>query len=391
MIQNAKLLGFMFLLALLTSGAVSAAEPNYDSIANKVVNQSLQIQPGEVVVINGNASQIKLMGALFVAVSKAGGEAVVQLNLPEAGKRALLETPIEHLKRLPTFGLYQARGADCFINVTSTQDPDLLADVPEDRLAASRQASAPLNDAFRNLRFRSTTLGQIGGIPSEAYAKSVGADYSQLSTMFWKAVDVNPSDLASTATKVTGKLNPGTNIRITSKEGTDLTLKIGEIPARINAGRTQDVVASTGPLNAWLPAGEAYVCLDESSASGNVVVPRTDFRGVTISNLKITFKDGRMTAFTADSGKDLLQKFFDASRPNLKNLTVIDFGLNPNIQPLANSHYLSWEMGGIVSVSMGNTSWGGCKNDADASFDLHLAGTTVTVGNEVLIKDGKLQ
>ena len=52
-------------------GAVpaSAGGPDYDSIADKLVNQLAEIQPGEVVVIQGTLDQQPLLEALVVAVS----------------------------------------------------------------------------------------------------------------------------------------------------------------------------------------------------------------------------------------------------------------------------------------------------------------------------------
>lgn len=198
------------------------------------------------------------MGALQVAVSKAGGQPVLQLGIPEANKRAIMETPLEHLKRTPTFGLMQARAADCFINVASIADPKLFADVPEERLAATRQAAAPLNEAFRRVRFRSVSLGQTGGIPTRAYSESQKADHEQMANMFWKAVGASPDMLVASGNKVAGMLRPGASIRMTSAAGTDVSFEVAGVPARINAGRTADVVQASGPASVWLPAGEAY-------------------------------------------------------------------------------------------------------------------------------------
>ena len=193
--------GTMLFTVVLMFGAsvvpAYADQVNYDSIADSLVNQSLEVQPGEIVSITGGPTEIELMEALVVAVSKAGGQPVVLLNLPEANKRALMETPIEHLKRLPTAQVHLTKMADCTINVSSVQDPDLLADVPEERFAATRQAGAPLNDVVRNARFRSVSLGQTGGIPTEAYAASEGADFQQMDAMFWRAVGVAPGRLAA--------------------------------------------------------------------------------------------------------------------------------------------------------------------------------------------------
>src|SRR5262249_17723244 len=241
-LQNHLVLMSVVIMIVVFSAPVRAAEPNLDSIANRLVNASLAVQPGESVLITGTPAEIPLMEALVVAVSKAGGQPIVSLNLPNANKRALMETPMEYLKLPPTANLLLGRSVDCTINAGSVQDPTLLADVPEERLAAARQGGATLNQAINVIRNRSINLGQVGGIPTEAYAKSIGADYAQLTDMFCRAIDVDANQLAQSGQRITAMLTPGTNIKVTSAAGTNLTLKADRRPARINAGRMSDVM-----------------------------------------------------------------------------------------------------------------------------------------------------
>ena len=114
-------------LGLLVAAGASAGEPDYDRIADNLVNQSLGVQPGEIIQINGGPDQIDLMAALQVAVAKAGGQPVLQLNIPAANKRAMLETPMEHLERLPSAGIMQMKMFDGIINVVSVQAQNLTA------------------------------------------------------------------------------------------------------------------------------------------------------------------------------------------------------------------------------------------------------------------------
>ncbi|MCI0617010.1 aminopeptidase, partial [bacterium] len=74
---------FLFLLFLAPLGS-AADNPDYDSVANNLVNKSLNVQPGESVLITGTPAEIKLLEAIYVAVFKAGGQPVVQLNMPQA-------------------------------------------------------------------------------------------------------------------------------------------------------------------------------------------------------------------------------------------------------------------------------------------------------------------
>ena len=136
----------------LVGSQVLAEETNYDAIADSMVNGSLAIQPGELVVIGGSPAEVDLMAALQVAVSKAGGQPLITLNIPEANKRAVMETPIEHMSQLPVQGLFLYKMTDVFINVSSVQEPGLFADVPEERLASFRQAGVPLTRVFNNMR-----------------------------------------------------------------------------------------------------------------------------------------------------------------------------------------------------------------------------------------------
>ena len=387
--RRSRILAVAIVLAL-AGAPVLAQAPDYDAIADNLVNGSLAVQPGETVVIGGGPSEIDLMAAIQVAVSKAGGQPVLTLNIPEANRRAVMETPIAHLEQLPTAGLLLSKITDVFINVGSIEDPDLFADVPEERLAASRQAGVPLARAFNNMNFRSASLGQTGGIPTVAYAKSEGADPEEVQTIFWRAVAVSPDDLTPKATQVASRMTNGAEVRVTSEAGTDLTFKIDRFPARINAGRTADVKPASGPTNVWLPAGEAYGCVDAASANGKLVVPTTTFRGVKVKNLRLTFKNGRVSKMSADSNGEMLEKYFDASSPKLKELSLVDLGLNPQSRIPAGSSYYSWEMGGMVTLGLGNNSWAGGDNDSDAALSLHLPGTTLSIGGETVVKGGEL-
>lgn len=376
---------------VLLPGSSHAQAPSYDAVADNLVRQSLGVQPGEVVLVNGNPDQIELLTAVSVAVSKAGGQPIVTLNIPEANKRAVMETPMEYLKQIPTAGLLMTRIVDATINVGSVPDPELFADVPEERLAAGREAGAPLNQAFSNMRLRNVSLGQTGGIPTAAWAASMGADYGESLEIFWQAVGVPPSQLAASAQAMADKMTPGAEVHFTSAAGTDLKVKVGDFPARINAGRTADVSSNTGASSTWLPAGESYACVAAGSASGTVVVPFISFRGVHIENLKMTFADGRLTGMTADANADMLREYLDSTDADSKELSLIDFGVNERSRAPAGSKGYSWEMGGLVTLGLGNNSWAGCDNHADGALAPHVPALTAEINGATVLKDGKLE
>ena len=372
------------------SQVATTAQPDYDAIAHKIVNYTLEVQPAEVVIITGTPAELDLLSALSLAVFKAGGQPTVEVNFPQTTKRAIMEMPFEYLKIMPTYALMQVRSADCFINTGSTQDIGLFADVPEERLAALRQASRPLNDAYRRTHFRQVGLGQTGGIPTKSYAESMGANYEEMLAMFWKSVDADYSQMYNKGKAISGQLRPGSEIKITSDAGTDLTFRISDIPARINCGRCADNISASGPAGTWLPAGEVYACVDPSSASGTMVIPKVDFRGNAVINMKLTFDNGRVTNIEADENGELISKALELSTGDKDVLSVMDIGINPNSQPLENSDYYSWEMAGMVTMSIGINLWAGGNVDSDNGLFFHLANSTVTVDGNTIVTGGKL-
>ena len=377
------------LFSLFLTPLMGQKQPNYVSIADNIVNSALKVQPGEIVVINGSEGTITLMHELYVAVYKAGGIATMEMNIPEASKRVLMETPIEYLRLPNTYGLMQTRAVDCFINLNTTEDADLFDDVPEERFAAVRQAGQTLNTAQRRAHYRSVSLGQVGGIPTYNYANSVGADHYQMLSMFWSAVDADYISMSNKAKKLVKMLAAGSNVQVTSSLGTNLTFKLDDGGARMNCGITDETVQSSGPANTWLPAGEAYSSVVPTSANGVLVIPMTEFRGSKIKNLKLVFEDGRIAQLTADENADILQKALDISQGMKDVLSIFDIGLNPNSQPLAD--YLSYEMAGVVTLGVGNNSWTGGDVDSDFNVDFQVPGLTVAVNGETIVDNGTLQ
>src|SRR5688500_18934956 len=78
---------------------------DFDAIAKRVVTESAEVKPGEVVVINGSIAEPKLLEALQAAVLTAGGHPIVAVNFPRAEKRFLTDAPMEYLRQPSKAGL----------------------------------------------------------------------------------------------------------------------------------------------------------------------------------------------------------------------------------------------------------------------------------------------
>ena len=373
-----------------TAAADSKASVDYDAIATRVVTESAGVKPGEVVVINGSIAEPRLLEALQAAVLMAGGHPIVSVNFPRANKRALTQAPIEYLRQPPRADLALIEAGDVFISAGAVEDPELFADVDEARLNAVREAGQAAGEAAANKRARAVEIGQAGGIPTAAYAKSRGADYDAMRAMFFKALAVPASTIAQRGSVVSGKMKAGEQVRLRSASGTDLTFKLAATRSRVSTGKASDNDTGQGQASAFLPAGDFYACVDPASANGVLVSPADRFRGKPVKNLRITFRNGAIASMTADEGAEALQRYFAELDENGKRMSVINIGLNPESRPLKGSDYMSWEMSGVPTVFVGNARWAGCAHGGEGGQQFHQLRASLAAGNAEVIKDGNL-
>ena len=376
--------------AMPASAQTAAAAVDYGAIARRVVTESAAVRPGEVVLISGSVEERDLLEALQAEVLLAGGQPIVTVNFPRAERRAFTEVPLDYLRQEPRAQLALIQAADVFISAGSIQDPTLYADVPEERVTISRQASQPVTQALAAKRARSIDIGQTGGIPTEAYARSQRADYAAMRDMFFRSLAVPTEVIAQRGAAVSRRMQPGQTVRLRSAGGTDLSFRLAAGRTRVSTGRAADNDSGTGMAAAFLPAGDFYACVDPASAAGTVVVPAYTFRGREVRNLRLTFRGGALTGFTADEGADFVRAFFEQLDAPSKHMSLINIGLNPESRPLAGSSYLSWQMSGVPTVFLGNNDWAGCNHAAQAGLNFHLTGATLAVGGTEVVRNGEL-
>ncbi|MBS2210399.1 aminopeptidase [Carboxylicivirga mesophila] len=377
-------------MACLTVSVMAQEKPDYQSIADKIVNQSLDVKTGEVVVVTGTPAELELIEALVVEIAKAGGHYSVELDLPTANHCAIMETPIEYLEMVNPYPLLKARLVDCYISAGSVQDPTLFSDVPEEKLKASRSANMALRDAFNRAKFRAVYIGQTGGIPSESYANMVGMNYADMLNNFWKAIDTNYELMHIDSEVLKKYLAKGREMTVSSEEGTMLTFRISDTGVRTNCGDCTKLNNDGGPTSAWLPAGEVYTCVDPQSANGLLVIPHYNYRGDVMTNLRISFENGIITDLTADGNVDNLMEALK-SNPDDKNcLSIFDIGINRDRVYTKGSRYASWEMAGMLTFYIGDNTWAGGTVSSQFSMGVHAPFHTLKAGKTEIISKGEI-
>jgi leucyl aminopeptidase (aminopeptidase T) len=380
-------------MTILLSGCApqDQAGVDTDALAEKLVAQCANISEGDLVRISGSVRDVQLLEDIAVHVRKMGAYPLVTLGSERYARRYYDEVPPKYDSQPRVLGMALANLFTVQINVEVGSAPDLLADVPPERLAAQGKVDAPVNERMRERNVRFVNLGNEI-YPTEAIAGQFGIPQAKLASIFWDGVNTDYAELQASGERIKAALTAGTELQITASNGTNLTLAITGRSALVSDGviSDEDMEQGGAACQVWLPAGEVYLTPVPGSAQGTVVVDRHFYQGMEIRNLIMTFENGALTAMTAESGLELLQARYDAAGSGKDLFGVVDIGLNPNVHIPTESSMVAWMPAGMVTIGIGNNVWAGGDNRTDFSLFPHLPGCTVKVDGEPVVEDGKL-
>jgi aminopeptidase len=373
------------------AGSVSAVDMQPAAAAALV--RAGMIAKGDRVVINGPDDNPRLLENIALEVMKVGGQPLITVGSNSLARRSFDDVPAAFDSASPRLGVAMVNVTDATINVDFPTSDTLLKGVPAERIAARARAGEPATKAFYAHPSRSVSLGN-GLFPWPGTAAVFGKQDAEYADMFWKAVAVSPDSLRASGAKILTPLSTSKSVHVTSQNGTDLTFSVEGAKGFISDGvlTAEKVAKGAAAMATWLPAGEVLVPLTLGSATGKLVVDKTNVNGTIVQGLTLTFDKGKMTGATASSGLDAFKKSYDAGGAGKDALSAIDLGANPAISLPANTgSRVVWMAAGNVTFVLGdNRGWAG-TNASDFVFVAPVTSPTMTVDGATVVKDGKLQ
>ncbi len=142
-----------------------------------------------------------------------------------------------------------------------------------------------------------------------------------------------------------------------------------------------------------MPSGEVFTGPIENSANGTIrfTVP-TSPRGVEVSGVELSFRDGEVIAASADRGSHYLEEMLDTDGGS-RFLGELGIGTNEGIDRPTGLVLLDEKIGGTVHLALGRSypETGG-RNASALHWDLICdlrGGGRLTVDGEVVNENGK--
>lgn len=391
---NVILCLFLSVFGFFSIQLAAAQERDFGELAHRVVTTSANVKPGEVVVISGGKHTIPLMEALAIEAQKAGGMVTMFLGSDKVIRSFNADVPEKYLEQEPRFFVEWLRQVDVWISLPDASDIKALeAGVPAARLAKIANAGQFFPGLLDGMKFRQVNIIY----PTNDRASAFGLDGATYVNMIWAAIGADYKQISDNGEKLKKALEGAKTVRVTSASGTDFTFRVGDRPIFVADGIISPQQAkskSFAERSTGLPDGTLTLAPLEDSATGKVVVPRTECRFEAMTDVSFEFKNGKMENFKAGKGGNCFQELLSASSGPTNQIGYFSIGLNPPWKVHEENGALYYPNAGLGVVFVGigdNQLLGGTnKPQGNFGFGFPIVGATVEADGKVVVKDGKL-
>jgi aminopeptidase len=302
-------------MLLLYRRQTTMKDPRIETLAKNLITYSVQLQPGEKVLIENFGIQRELVTALVKEAYAAGGYPFVSLKDHTIDRALLMGAQEEQFEMMADFESNVMKNMDAYIGLRAGNNISEQSDVPDEKMKihgntigkkVHRDIRVP-KTKWVVLRYPTNSMAQLAKMSTEAfeefYFNVCNLDYSLMDRAMDSLVDL---------------MNNTDKVRLVG-EGTDLSFSIKDIPAVKCAGR----------LN--IPDGEVYSAPVKDSVNGVITYNTpSPYHGFTFENVKLTFKNGKIIEAEANN-TERINKIFDTDE-GARYVGEFAIGVNPHIQ-----------------------------------------------------------
>jgi len=233
------------------------------------------------------------------------------------------------------------------------------AEPPEPVAAAMAGADVVLAPTTKSLSHTSARADATGGGARAATLPGITEE------VFVTGLDADYSSIAAACEDVLGQVADAEELRVTSPQGTDITLEPGSREWIPDTG----IVHEPGDFSN-LPAGEVFV--SPETANGRVVVDGTMRPHGRLDGNRVVFtvEDGHVTDIEDESVREELEAAEETAGEDVYNLAELGIGTNVSVTDLVGSVLLDEKAGGTVHLAIGDSHAIG----GDVAVPIHLDG-----------------
>lgn len=309
-------------------------------LAENVLKNSVKLKKGEKVYLEVFGPTVLDLMAIFIEkIAEMGGVPFYFYNDEHLLKSFISHASEEQMKKFGEIYQKQMAESDVYIALRGFDDIFALSDVNEKQMALYMQHYS--NPVHRSTRVPHTRWC-VMRYPNAAMAALAKMSLEAFENFYFDACLVDYKQMCAAMTPLKDLMKRTDRVRIVAP-GTDLSFSIKGIPA----------IKCCGELN--IPDGEVFTAPVKDSING-VVQFNTDtvYNGIFFSNIRLTFKDGKIIEAHSHVNNDKLQEILETD-DGAKYMGEFAFGLNPGITHPILDILFDEKIGGSFHMAIGNS------------------------------------
>ncbi|CAH0120079.1 Aminopeptidase T [Paenibacillus sp. CECT 9249] len=309
-------------------------------LAQNLVCYSVDVQPGENVLVEMIGSERELLKCILEEVAKRGGNSFVELTDRNVHRTLLTHANKEQIETWAELDLERMKKMDCYIGIRSGENVSELSDVPDEQMKWYQSIyshKVHLDERVKRtkwviLRYPSPSMAQLANMSTDAfedfYFDVCNLDYAKMD----KAQDALADLMARTD-----------RVRIVGP-GTDLSFSIKGIGAKKCSGHRN------------IPDGEVFTAPVRDSVNGSITYNTpTVYNGISFANIRFRFENGKIVEADAESGsKEQLDAILDTDE-GARYIGEFAIGFNPYILTPMKDTLFDEKIAGSLHFTPGQT------------------------------------
>ncbi len=363
------------------------SDPRTEKLAELLVNYSVEVQPGETVLLNGSLAAMPLVVETYRQIIRAGGHPLIQLQDDTFTEILLNEANDEQLQFIPQPMKLIVETYDCMINARATNNTRALSATDPARQSAMQSARSELMAAYMKRAAEGSLRWVSTMYPTAAHAQDADMSLSDYEDFVYGACHADEADPIAAWQAVSAEQQ----VLVDWLAGKDqVTVKGPNIDMRLSIkGRT--FINSDGKKN--MPSGEIFTGPVEDSVNGWVKFSYPAIvAGREVSGVQLVFEDGKVTQATAEKNEEFLLQMLDTD-PGASYLGEFAIGTNKGIQRFTKSILYDEKIAGTIHMALGRGYLEtGSKNTSAIHWDMICDmrdGGEIDVDGELFYRSGE--
>jgi len=357
---------------------------SYDAMVRNVLTSTLDVQPGDDVIVETWDHGLPIAGAFIYKLRELGARPMLLFEHEETFWKSAQTLPEDKLGKVGEHEWATVEKAKGYVFIPGPAD-FLKMWKNRSKFGAATTYNQEWYERAKRSRLKAARIAL--GYATQQRARAYKIPLVSWQRMLIAASSVDFAELKGKVAKLASLMRNG-EVRLTAPNGTNLTLRL--------AGRDafqDDCIVDSEDLDhgrnvANIPGGDVLACPDETYAEGSVVFDRpTPFMGKWVGGVRLDFRNGLLSNYRGRLNANLLKTAYEKASGERERIATIGVGVNSQVR----TGFLQDSLAsGVVTVGIGGNDDIGGANKTDFYLAGVITKAKLTVDGNTVVRNGKL-